>query len=57
MATTVGVEVSGGPSVQVSWTQNITAQDALEAAYDQINTARGYTDYRLSPVKQHRLPS
>jgi hypothetical protein len=45
MASTVGVEVSGGPSVQVSWTQNTTAQDALEAAYDQINTPRGYTDY------------
>jgi hypothetical protein len=39
MASTVSLEVVGGPFVQVPWKANMTAQDALEAAYDQINSA------------------
>lgn len=43
MSSNVGVEVVGGPSVQVPWTQGMTAQDALEAAYDQINSSATFT--------------
>jgi len=39
MGASVTVEVVGGPTVQVAWTQNMTAQQALEAAYDQINSS------------------
>src|SRR5712672_1126328 len=43
MAATVVVEVAGGPSVQVVWKQGMTAQDALEAAYGQINNSSAFT--------------
>jgi hypothetical protein len=43
MASTVSLEVAGGPSVQVPWKLNMTAQDALEAAYDQINSSATFT--------------
>ena len=43
MPSSVSVEVVGGPSVQVPWKQNMTAQDALEAAYDQINSSSTFT--------------
>ena len=43
MASAVSLEVVGGPSVQVPWKLNMTAQDALEAAYDQINSSATFT--------------
>jgi len=43
MSSTVSLEVVGGPSVQVPWTTGMTAQDALEAAYDQINSSATFT--------------
>jgi len=43
MGASVTVEVVGGPTVQVAWTQNMTAQQALEAAYDQINSSATFT--------------
>ena len=43
MSSTVSLEVAGGPSVQVPWRTAMTAQDALEAAYDQINSAATFT--------------
>jgi hypothetical protein len=43
MAASVGVEVVGGPSIQVPWKQNMTAQEALEAAYDQINSSSTFS--------------
>jgi hypothetical protein len=43
MASNVSVEVIGGPSVKVPWTLNMTAQDALEAACDQINSSATFT--------------
>jgi hypothetical protein len=41
-ATTVKVTVEGGPSVDVPWAEGMTAQDALEAAYDALK-ADGFT--------------
>lgn len=43
MGAFVTIEVVGGPTAQVSWTQNMTAQQALEAAYDQINSSATFT--------------
>jgi hypothetical protein len=43
MPSTVSLEVVGGPSVQVPWRSGMTAQDALEAAYDQINSSATFT--------------
>jgi hypothetical protein len=43
MPSTVSVEVGGGPFVQVPWIADMTAQDALEAAYDQINSSATFT--------------
>lgn len=43
MPSTVSVEVVGGPSVQVKWKAGMTAQDALESAYDQINSSATFT--------------
>lgn len=43
MPSAVTLQVVGGPSVGVPWKQNMTAQDALEAAYDQINSSLSFT--------------
>jgi hypothetical protein len=43
MPSTVSLEVVGGPSVQVPWTADMTAQNALEAAFDQINSSATFT--------------
>lgn len=43
MSTTVRVEVSGGPTTNVPWKQNMTAQDALEEAYNDINSSSTFT--------------
>src|SRR5437879_13860816 len=43
MGASVTVEVVGGPTVQVAWTQNMTAQQSLEEAYDQINSSATFT--------------
>jgi hypothetical protein len=43
MGTSVTVEVVGGPTAQVAWTESMTAQRALEAAYDQINSSATFT--------------
>jgi hypothetical protein len=43
MPSTVSLEVVGGPLVQVLWKANMTAQDALEAAYNQINASATFT--------------
>jgi Domain of unknown function (DUF4430) len=43
MGAFVTVEVVGGPSAQVGWTNNMTAQQALEEAYDQINSSATFT--------------
>jgi hypothetical protein len=34
MPSTVSLEVVGGPFVAIPWTSGMTAQDAIEAAYD-----------------------
>ena len=33
---TVRVQISGGPSTEVAWTQGMTVQDALELAEDNL---------------------
>lgn len=43
MSQTVQVTVVGGPSVAVSWFQGMNAQQALEAAYNQINNSSVFT--------------
>lgn len=43
MGASVTVEVVGGPTAKVAWTENMTAQRALEAAYDQINSSATFT--------------
>lgn len=43
MSGSVSVEVVGSPTVRVPWTQGMTAQDAIEAAYDQINSSATFT--------------
>jgi hypothetical protein len=43
MPSSVSLEVVGGLTVQLSWKANMTAQDALEAAYDQINSSATFT--------------
>jgi hypothetical protein len=43
MPSTVSLEVAGGPFVQVPWQAGMTAQDALEAAYNQINSSATFT--------------
>lgn|SRR5262249_199305 len=43
MGASVSVEVVGGPSVQVPWIQGMTGQQALEAAYNQINSSETFT--------------
>lgn len=39
----VSVEVVGGPTAQVPWTPGMTAQEAIEAAYNQINSSATFT--------------
>jgi len=43
MPATVSLEVVGGPFVEVPWKTGMTAQDALEAAYDEINSSATFT--------------
>jgi len=43
MPPTVSLEVVGGPYVELPWKPNMTAQDALEAAFDQINSSTTFT--------------
>jgi hypothetical protein len=43
MPSTVSLEVVGGPCVLVPWKADMTAQDALELAYDQINSSATFT--------------
>lgn len=43
MSESVTVEIGGGPTVSVAWTQNMTAQQALEAAYNEINSSAIFT--------------
>jgi hypothetical protein len=43
MPSTVSLEVVGGPSVEVPWKAGMTAQDALEAAFNQINSSATFT--------------
>lgn len=43
MSASVKVEVVDGPSSKVAWTQNLTAQQALEAAYNKINSSATFT--------------
>lgn len=43
MASSVSLEVAGGPLVEVPWKTGLTAQDALEAAYNQINSSATFT--------------
>ena len=43
MPSTVSLEVVGGPSVQLPWKASMTAQETLEAAYDQINSSATFT--------------
>lgn len=43
MSLTVTLEVIGGPSIEVPWKSGMTAQNALEAAYDQINSSATFT--------------
>jgi hypothetical protein len=48
MASIVSLEVVGGPSVQIPWRADMTAQDAVEAAYDQITVPqRLHTPYNF----------
>ena len=37
------VEITGGPTVTVPWSASMNAQDALERAYDQINSSEKFT--------------
>ena len=39
----VTVSVTGGPSVSVPWTAGMTAQDALELAWNAINSTSKFT--------------
>ncbi len=39
----VTVSVTGGPSATVPWRDGMTAQDALEAAYDALNSTEQFT--------------
>ena len=43
MGASVTVEAVGGPTVQLPWTQGMTAQQAIEAAYNQINSSATFT--------------
>lgn len=43
MPSSVRLEIVGGPSVEIPWKAGMTAQDALEAAYDQINSSATFT--------------
>lgn len=43
MTASVVVEVAGGLTAAVPWTQGMTAQQALEAAYDQIRSSTTFT--------------
>lgn len=40
---TVTVEVIGGPTITVVWSQGMNAQQALEEAYNQINNSGQFT--------------
>lgn len=42
-ANKVTVEISGGPSQDITWTSNMTAQDALELAWNAINSTAKFT--------------
>jgi hypothetical protein len=42
-ANKVTVEVTGGPSVDVAWTSGMSAQDALELAWNTINSTAKFT--------------
>ncbi len=39
----VTLEITGGPSVAVAWSAGMTAQDALELAWNQINSTAKFT--------------
>lgn len=39
----ITVTVTGGPLVSVPWTKGMTAQDALELAWNTINSAARFT--------------
>lgn len=41
--TTVSVAVDGGPTASVPWSAGMNAQDALELAFDQINSTEKFT--------------
>lgn len=43
MPLNVSLEVAGGPFVEVPWKAGMTAQDALEAAYNLINSSATFT--------------
>jgi hypothetical protein len=43
MPSTVSLEVVGGPFVAIPWTSGMTAQDAIEAAYNKINSSATFT--------------
>ncbi len=39
----VTIQIDGGPTLTVPWHSGMTAQTALEVAYDQINSAEAFT--------------
>ena len=43
MPSNVSLEVVDGPSVEVPWKAGMTVQDALEDAYNQINSSATFT--------------
>jgi hypothetical protein len=40
---TVSLEVLGGPFVSIPWTSGMTAQGAIEAAYNELNSSATFT--------------
>jgi hypothetical protein len=43
MSEQVTIEITGGPSVSVPWTSGMSAQDALELAWNAINSTAKFT--------------
>jgi hypothetical protein len=43
MPSTVTLEIVDGPFVAIPWTSGMTAQDAIEGAYNQINSTATFT--------------
>lgn len=43
VSTQVKIEIKGGPSVAVPWTSGMSAQDALELAWNAINSTAKFT--------------